>query len=87
MPVATELGGILGHHDEVSFPGLDAAVTSRALVTLASRVGLYERNYLYPESAAHATRASVMPIVTTTRTMSITLRSCCLKGLKPTASW
>lgn len=85
--MAPKLGGILGYDNEMAITGLDASVASRTLVPLARRVWLYERYYLYPERAAHATKASVTAIVTTTRTRSNTLRSCCRKGLKPTAAW
>jgi hypothetical protein len=85
--VAAEIGGVLGHDDEVALTDIDRTGTPRALVALAGGVGLHEGDDLYPEMAAHATNARAMRIVVATRTMSNVLRSCCRNGLKPTAAW
>lgn len=83
MPVAAEVGGEFGDHDEVALAGFDEAVTSGAQVRLAGRIRLDRCDDLYPERAAHSTRATVTRIVPITMATSTAVLRWARKGLKP----
>lgn len=87
MPVAAQVGGMLGHHDQVALPGVDHPFAARAQVALAGCVGLDQRDDLYPDSAAHITRATVTAMVAATMTISTTSFRWGRKGLKPMTAW
>lgn len=92
MPVAPQIGMMLGHHDDVSVAHLDEAVAPGAQIALARRVRLDGDDDLVveaaqPEKAAHTTRAAATARVTTTSTMSAAERRRTRNGLKPMASW
>ena len=81
--MATQIRGVLGHHDEMEGPRWDGVVTSRAYVLLDGLIGL-DRGHRHPEKIAHAITPRVAASANTTRTMSSTLLSCSRNGLKPT---
>lgn len=83
MPVAPEVRLELGDHDEVSLTDFDQAVTSGAQVRLAGGVRLDRCDDLYPERAAHSTRAAVIRSVPITMATSTAVLRCWRKGLKP----
>jgi hypothetical protein len=83
VPVAAKIRLLLGDHDQMSLAGLDGAITSWADVALAGGVRLYRSDDLYPERAAHATRATAMRSVPITKAKSSVVFRCERKGLKP----
>ena len=85
VPVAAKIRLLLGDHDQMSLAGLDGAITSWADVALAGGVRLYRSDDLYPERAAHATRATAMRSVPITKAKSSVVFRCERKGLKPMA--
>jgi hypothetical protein len=87
MPVATKIGFEFGSDHEVSFSGFDGAVTSWTDVALAGGVRLHRSDDLYPERAAHATRATAMRSVPITKAKSSAVFRCERKGLKPMEAW
>ena len=83
MPVAAEVRLQLGHHDQVTFPDFDEAVTSGAQVLLAGSVRLNRGDDLYPERTAHSTSTNAARIVPVTMAMSTAVLRCWRNGLKP----
>ena len=83
MPVATQIGGMLGNDHQVADARLDPRFAARAQVPLAGGIGLNDGDDLYPERAAHATSPTTTSTVITTIKMSAVLRSCSRNGLKP----
>lgn len=83
MPVASQVGVQLGHDDEVSFAHFDRTVTAGTDVLLAGGIRLDRCDGLYPERAAHSTRATVSRIAPATKAKSTTVFRCWRKGLKP----
>jgi hypothetical protein len=91
MPVASHVGRVLGHNDEVADAGHDAAAASRAQIPFASLVGLDRVDHEWtircrhgPPNIAQMTTATVMTMNTATMTTSVVVFSCCRNGLKPT---
>ncbi len=84
MPMSSQVGFVLGYYHEVALSLGDDPGTTRALVALASRVRLDERDDLYAKSA-HTTTAAVITVAPTTITMSASPRRWGRKGLKPMA--
>lgn len=82
MPVASQVGFVIGDHDYMKSARRDAEFTAGAEVFLDRCVGLDWRDR-YPEKIAHKTRPIAEPIAATTITMSMADRSCSRKGLKP----
>lgn len=83
MPVASEIRFELGDDDEVALADFDQAVTSGAQIRLAGGVRLDRCDDLYPERAAHSTRAAVIRSVPITMATSTAVFRCWRKGLKP----
>lgn len=82
-----QIRGVLGHDDEVALADLDHALAPRTEIAFPGRVGLDQRDDLYPESAAHSTSATASKIVPATMAMSRTPLRWGRKGLKPIAAW
>ncbi len=87
MPMAAKIGLLFRDHHQVSFAGFDGAITSWADVALTGGVRLHRSDDLYPERAAHATRATAMRSVPITKAKSSAVFRCERKGLKPMAAW
>ena len=81
MPVAAEVGGVVGHHDQVESPRRNCGVAAGAYVTLAGGVRLYRRDR-YPR-IAHASKTRTITIVPTTRATSSGDLRAGRKGLNP----
>ena len=75
MPVAAQIGMVLGDDDEVTVSGFDETVAPRTQVALASRVWLDGDRNLVVERVqlvmAHTTSAAATMSVTTTSTTSL----------------
>lgn len=82
MPVASQIGLLVGHHHEVKRPRRDTQVTSGTQVLLGGRIRL-DRGDRHTEKIAHASKpiATIKP--TTIRTISRTSWSESRNGLKP----
>lgn len=87
MPVPTKIGFEFGSDHQVSLAGFDGAITSWADVALTGGVRLHRSDDLYPERAAHATRATAMRSVPITKAKSSAVFRCERKGLKPMEAW
>jgi hypothetical protein len=87
VPVAPQIGGVLGYDDVVAGPRFDEALAAGADVALPGGVGLNETDDVYPERAAHATKPAITIRVPTTRMMSTAVLRCSRKGFKPTTRW
>lgn len=92
MPVAPQIGMVLGHHHDMAVAHLDESVASGAEVTLAGGVRLHREDDFVvegaqPAKAAHTTRAAATVKVTTTSTMSAVERRRTRNGLKPMTPW
>ena len=81
VPVAAEVGRLVGHHDEVERPRRNGGVAAGAYVVLTGGVRLYRRDR-YPR-IAHASRITTTTIVPTTRAMSSGDLCAGRKGLNP----
>lgn len=84
VPMTSEIGGLVGHNDEVICTGRDRTFAAGAQVSLGSLVGLH-RGDGHVEKMAHAIRASIAAMATTTMMMSKVVFFCSRKGLKPTS--
>jgi len=86
VPVPAEFGIVLGNHHQVAFSHLEPALTTRAQVTLACRVGLDQGGDLYAERAAHSTNRTVTRMVPATMRTSTAVIRLWRNGLNPTGS-
>jgi hypothetical protein len=80
--MSSQVRFVLGYHHHMALSRVDDSGTTRALVGLASRVGLNKRDYFYAKSA-HTTTTAVITVAPTTITMSASPRRWGRKGLKP----
>lgn len=92
MPMAAQIGMVLGHHHDMTVAYLHESVAAGAEVPLAGCVGLHgDDDFVVeraqPEKAAHTTRAAATVKVTTTSTMSAVERRRTRNGLKPMTPW
>lgn len=76
MPVAAQIGGKLGDHDQVADAGLDGELAAGAQVALAGGVRLDDGDVVYPERTAHNTNPTTASRVIAMMAMSVALRSC-----------
>ena len=86
MPVAAEIGGLLGDDDEVTGARFDLLFTTGAQVGLTRLVRLHRFNELGTErhpKKAHPTTTAVMMTNSTTTTTSNVVRSWSRNGLSP----
>lgn len=81
VPVAAEVGRLVGHHDEVERPRRNGGVAAGAYVVLTGGVRLYRRDR-YPR-IAHASKITMTTIVPATRAMSSGDLWAGRKGLNP----
>lgn len=79
----SEIGSLVGNHHEMVRAGRNRTMTTRAQILLGSLVGL-NRGDRHVEKMAHAIRANIAAIATTTMMMSNVVFLCSRKGLKPT---
>ena len=83
VPMASEIGSIIGNYDQVEGALWNASVTAGTDVRLRRLIGLY-RSDGYGEKTAHAINATITASATTTKTTSSVVFLCSRKGLKPT---
>lgn len=83
MPVATQIGLVVGNHDEVERSRWDRQIAPGADVVLHRLIGL-DGTDRYVEKSAHAITAMMATTVRTIITMSTTDLSCSRNGLNPT---
>lgn len=81
VPVAAEVGRVVGHHDEMESPWRNGGVAAGAYVVLAGGVRLYRRDR-YPR-IAHTSKITMTTNVPTTRAMSSGDLWAGRKGLNP----
>ena len=81
VPVAAEVGRVVGHHDEMKGPGGNRGMAAGAYVGLTGGVRLYRRDR-YPR-IAHASKITMTTNVPTTRAMSSGDLCAGRKGLNP----
>ena len=82
VPVAPQVGGLVGYHHHVKDPCRDGQPAAGAEVFLDGRVGLYRADG-YPEKIAHTSSATIARKPMLIITMSPGFLSLSLKGLKP----
>lgn len=84
MPVATQVGFVLGHHHDVKQAWRDRLLTTRTGVCLLGVIGLdgMDRDVGHPRNP-QATRAAVIRTKRTTRNTSIAVFFCSRNGLNP----
>lgn len=83
MPVAAQVGLVVGHNDDMKGPWWNGVLTARTEVVLAGGVGL-NRGDRHPEKIAHATTETIAISAITMAAMSAALLFCSRNGLNPT---
>lgn len=83
MPVAAQIGGVVGDDHQVAEPRFDEALAAGAGIPLGGGVRLHQRDGLYPQ-IAHSTSTTAARIVPATIATSTAFLSRVRKGLKPT---
>lgn len=83
VPVTSEIWSFVWHDNEVEGARWNRTVTSRTQVFLPSLIWL-DRGDCHVEKMAHAIKAIIAAIATTTMMMSKVVFLCSRKGLNPT---
>ena len=83
MPVTSQIGCIVGHNHQMELARRYLTLTSGAQITLCCLIRL-NRGDGHVEKIAHAIRAIITAIATTTMMMSKAVFLCSRNGLKPT---